>query len=450
MEITILLADDDAALRKVIAYKLKRKGFEVVAVENGLEAMALLDSRKFDLVLSDMRMPKMGGLELLEAARRKRPGLEVILMTAFADVSQAVKAVKLGAFDYLTKPFEDDQLFMAIDKALKFRRLEDENKKLREQLAGSRSAPNLIGVSKPIKQILALVDKIAPTDATVLLSGESGSGKEVIARLIHEKSYRRGKPFVAVNCAAIPRELIESELFGHVKGAFTGAVRDKRGKFELAGGGTLLLDEIGQLGIELQAKLLRVVQERVIEPVGSERKIEIDIRLLAATNENLRERVAEGTFREDLFYRLNVIPLTVPTLRERRDDIPLLVREFLARFSSGTPITVDPTLEQKLVSLSWPGNIRELENLIERMVVLRRNDTLTLEDLPSEYLTASAMASSADNSGDIGFHEAEHQLVRSALEKNNWNKSKAAAQLKIPRHILLYRMKKYNIRPSDE
>ncbi|MBI5266367.1 MAG: sigma-54-dependent Fis family transcriptional regulator [candidate division Zixibacteria bacterium] len=450
MEISILLADDDAALRKVISYKLKRKGFEVVAVENGLEAMALLDTRKFDLVLSDMRMPKMGGLELLEAAKRKRPELEVILMTAFADVSQAVKAVKLGAFDYLTKPFEDDQLFMAINKALKFRRLEDENKQLREQLDSRRSTPNVIGISKPIKQILALVDKIAPTDATVLLSGESGSGKEVIARLIHEKSYRRDKSFVAVNCAAIPRELIESELFGHVKGAFTGAVRDKRGKFELAEGGTLLLDEIGQLGIELQAKLLRVIQERVIEPVGSERQIEIDVRLLAATNENLKERIAQGSFREDLFYRLNVIPLTVPTLRERRDDIPLLVREFLARFSPGATITVDQALEQKLISLPWPGNIRELENLVERMVVLRRSDTLTLEDLPAEYLTASAMVSSSEHSGDIGFHEAEHQLVLAALEKNNWNKSKAAAQLKIPRHILIYRMKKYNIRPSDE
>ena len=448
--LSILLADDDAALRKVISYKLKRKGFDVAVAENGLEALAMLDSRKFHLILSDMRMPKMGGLELLEASKRKRPEIEVILMTAFADISQAVKAVKLGAFDYLTKPFDDDQLFMAIEKAVKFRRLEDENKKLREQLDGRRSGPTVIGISKPIKEILALVDKIAPTDATILLSGESGSGKEVIARLIHEKSLRHDKPFIAINCAAIPRDLIESELFGHVKGAFTGAVKDKRGKFELAEGGTLLLDEIGQLGIELQAKLLRVIQERVIEPVGSERQIEIDVRLLAATNENLRDRVAKATFREDLYYRLNVIPLTIPTLRGRREDIPLLVREFLARFSPDKPITVDMALEQKLVLLPWPGNIRELENLIERMVVLRRTDTLTLDDLPAEYLTAAATTMSADLTGDIGFHEAEQQLVMGALEKNNWNKSKAAAQLKIPRHILIYRMKKYDIRPPHE
>lgn len=448
MLIRILLADDDAALRKVIAYKLKRKGFDVVAVENGLEALALLDTRSFDLLLSDMRMPRMNGLELLEAAKRKQPMLEVVLMTAFADVSQAVKAVKLGAFDYLTKPFEDDQLFMAIDKALKFRRLEDENKKLREQLDGRHTGPTVIGVSKPIKQLLALIDKIAPTDATVLLTGESGSGKEVMARLIHEKSSRRDKPFVAVNCAAIPKELIESELFGHVRGAFTGAVRDKKGKFELADGGTLLLDEIGQLGIELQAKLLRVIQERVIEPVGSEKQVETDVRLLAATNENLKERVAQGTFREDLYYRLNVIPLTVPTLRDRRDDIPLLVREFLARFSPGAPIVIDLSLEQKLVALTWPGNIRELENLVERMVVLRHTDRLTLEDLPTEYLQTAA-AAPVGMTENIGFHEAEYQLVVAALEKNNWNKSKAAAQLRIPRHILIYRMKKYNIQPPS-
>jgi two-component system NtrC family response regulator len=445
MPLRILLADDDAALRKVIGYKLKRRGFDVVAVENGLEAMALLDSRTFDLLLSDMRMPKMGGLDLLEAAKKKRPGLEVILMTAYADVSQAVKAVKLGAFDYLTKPFDDDQLFMSIERALKFRNLEEENKKLRDQLDGRPTGPKVIGVSKPIRDILAMVGKIAPTEATVLLSGESGSGKEVIARLIHHQSQRSNGPFVAVNCAAIPRELIESELFGHVKGAFTGAVRDKKGKFELAESGTLLLDEIGQLGIELQAKLLRVIQERTIEPVGGEKSIEIDVRLLAATNDNLKERVQQGKFREDLFYRLNVIPLVVPTLRERREDIPLLLREFLDRFSPAERVEPDLTLVEKLKSHAWPGNIRELENLVERMVVLRRSNQLTTEDLPAEYLSSAIIA--AQPACEIGFHEAERQLVISALERNGWNKSKAAAQLKVQRHILIYRMKKYDIKP---
>lgn len=445
MPLRILLADDDAALRKVIGYKLKRRGFDVVAVENGLEAMALLDSRTFDLLLSDMRMPKMGGLDLLEAVKKKRPGLEVILMTAYADVSQAVKAVKLGAFDYLTKPFDDDQLFMSIERALKFRNLEEENKKLRDQLDGRPTGPKVIGVSKPIRDILAMIGKIAPTEATVLLSGESGSGKEVIARLIHHQSQRSNGPFIAVNCAAIPRELIESELFGHVKGAFTGAVRDKKGKFELAEGGTLLLDEIGQLGIELQAKLLRVIQERTVEPVGGEKSIEIDVRLLAATNDNLKERVQQGKFREDLFYRLNVIPLVVPTLRERRDDIPLLLREFLDRFSPAEKVEPDLALVEKLKSHAWPGNIRELENLVERMVVLRQSNQLTIEDLPAEYLSSALIADQP--AGEMGFHEAERQLVISALERNGWNKSKAAAQLKVHRHILLYRMKKYDIKP---
>lgn len=444
MSFRILLADDDAALRKVIGYKLKRRGFDVVAVENGLEALVMINARAFDLLLSDMRMPRMGGLDLLEAAKKKQPNLEVVMMTAFADVSQAVKAVKLGAFDYLTKPFDDDLLFMAIDKALKFRRLEDENQKLREQLEG-QAGPRVIGVSRPIKDLLAMVEKIAPSDATVLLTGESGSGKEVMARLIHHKSARRNGPFIAVNCAAIPRELIESELFGHVKGAFTGAVRDKKGKFELAEGGTLLLDEVAQLGIELQAKLLRVIQERTMESVGGEKSIEIDVRLLAATNDNLKERVEQGKFREDLFYRLNVIPLVVPTLRERREDIPLLLREFLDRFSPTERVETDQALIEKLKAYSWPGNIRELENLVERMVVLRRSNVLTADDLPVEYLSVRRAAVVGDD--EIGFHEAERQLVISALERAGWNKSKAAAQLKIHRHILIYRMKKYNIRP---
>lgn len=447
MPLRILLADDDDALRKVIGYKLKRKGYEVTAVENGLEALALLDTKSFDLLLSDMKMPKMGGLELLEAAKRKRPGLEVILMTAYADVAHAVKAVKLGAFDYLTKPFDDDQLFLSIERALKFRNLEEENKKLREQLDSKPSGPKVIGVSKPVRDLLALVEKVAPSEATVLITGESGSGKEVFARLIHSQSSRANGPFVAVNCAAIPRELIESELFGHVKGAFTGAVRDKKGKFELAAGGSLLLDEIGQLGVELQAKLLRVIQERVIEPVGGEKSVEIDVRLLAATNDNLQERVKRGNFREDLYYRLNVIPLSVPSLRDRREDIPLLVREFLGRFSPTVPITVDDALTEKLRAHHWPGNIRELENLIERMVVLRKSDKLTIADLPLEYL--SPTHHTAESQTDLGFHDAEKQLVLSALERSGWNKSRAAAQLKIPRHILLYRMKKYDIRPPD-
>ncbi|HKK20737.1 MAG TPA: sigma-54 dependent transcriptional regulator, partial [candidate division Zixibacteria bacterium] len=328
MAIRILLADDDPGVRRVIQFKLKQRGYQVTAVEDGAAALALVKREEFDLILTDMKMPGLNGIELLEQAKSIAPNLEVILITAFADIHQAVRAIKLGAFDYLPKPFEDDQLFVTIDKALKFKKLENENRMLKQQLDTRDNGSYIPGVSTAYKEMMSLVDKIAPTDATVLLSGESGTGKEVVAKTIHRRSLRADHSFVPVNCAAIPKDLIESELFGHVKGAFTGAVRNKKGKFELADGGTLLLDEISELGIELQAKLLRVIQERVIEPVGSESKIEIDIRLIAATNRALKDRVARGEFREDLFYRLNVIPIHIPPLRERTDDIPALVLGF--------------------------------------------------------------------------------------------------------------------------
>jgi DNA-binding NtrC family response regulator len=448
MSIRILLADDDPALRRVIQFKLKQKGYDVSVAEDGEAALATLKSGRFDLLLSDMKMPKLNGIELLEQAKLVQPDLEVILITAYATISQAVQAVKLGAFDYLTKPFEDEQLYVAIDKALRFRKLEDENKQLKGRLVGRDYLKQIVGISRPFKELMATVEKIAPTDATVLLTGESGTGKELIARAIHYESGRSDKDFIAVNCAAIPKELIESELFGHVKGAFTGAVRDKKGKFELADGGTLFLDEISELRIELQAKLLRVIQERVIEPVGAERRTEIDVRLIAATNVNLKERVAEGKFREDLYYRLNVIPLHVPSLRERREDIRVLVPEFLRKFGPGQKIEASPDLMEALENYDWPGNIRELENLVERMVILRKKDVLTIDDLPDDF-AAPVSVVHADSqlrpSDSLTFHEAEKKLIVDALNKTGWNKSKAAKRLNIPRHILIYRMKKYGI-----
>jgi DNA-binding NtrC family response regulator len=444
----ILLADDDKSLRRVLQFKLKKYGHDVTAVEDGNRALAQLQNDRWDLLLSDIKMPNVDGIELLEHAKQLQPDLKVILITAHATISQAVQAVKLGAFDYITKPFEDDELFAAIDKATAFRMLETENKRLRGRLEQSERTGKLIGVSKAFKSMMRTVDKIAATDATVLLAGPSGTGKEVVARVIHAKSGRADREFVAVNCGAIPSDLIESELFGHVKGAFTGAIKDKKGKFEIADGGTILLDEVSELAIELQVKLLRVLQEKVIEPVGSEQIKQIDVRVIAATNVDLQRRVARGRFREDLFYRLNVIPITIPTLSDRREDIPALVREFVHRYAPKTKIAVSQDLLDRLSDYTWPGNIRELENLVERMVILRRSDVLSVRDIPRDFGTQPVRFTehAGDESSDhLTYHEAEEKLVREALDRCGWNRTKAAKYLKIPRHVLLYRMKKYKI-----
>ena len=441
----ILLADDDSSVRRVLQYKLQKRGYEVTAVSDGREALEALKTNRYDLVLSDIRMPELDGLALLKELRLVQPQAKVILITAHATVSQAVQAVKLGAFDYITKPFEDEELFVTIEKALAFGKLESENRRLRNRLQHSRRENAPVGVSEAFRRMMATVEKIAASDATVLITGESGTGKELVARTIHRLSTRRDHEFIAINCAAIPRELLESELFGHVRGAFTGAVRDKKGRFEQADGGTLLLDEIGDLAIELQAKLLRVLQEQVIEPVGSERRIEIDVRVLASTNVDLAKRVAEGKFREDLYYRLNVVPIHVPPLRERREDIPLLVRDFLGRFAPDEEITVEPALMDALVQHPWPGNVRQLENLIERMVVLRRSTTLTLDDLPEGFNAPPVAPSGDDPTGVAPLRETERRLIIQALEQSGWNKTRAAKLLSIPRHVLIYRLKKYGI-----
>ena len=462
MSVRILLADDDDALRKVIQFKLKKKGYDVVAVADGEEAISSLRGARFDLILSDMKMPRLNGIELLEQAKKIQSDIEVILMTAFADVSQAVKAVKLGAFDYLTKPFDDDKLFLSIDKALRVANLERENQLLRRQITTGDDVA-MVGVSPNFKALIALIEKVAPSDATLLITGESGTGKELVARMVHQKSGRKDKPFVAINCAAIPRELLESELYGHVRGAFTGAVKDTRGKFEQADGGTLLLDEVSELSIDLQAKLLRVIQERVVEPVGSEQRIEIDVRLLASSNVDLKRRVADGGFREDLFYRLNVIPVYVPPLRDRVGDIPLLARRFLSRFAPSVAVEISAELMKGLQNYSWPGNIRELENLIERLSILRTGNRLDVKDLPSDFGIATqspqtkksvvepssqlypAQDSNSTPTASLTYHEAEKRIVLDALQRSGWNRSKAARLLKIPRHVLLYRIKRYDI-----
>ncbi len=450
--IKILLADDDNGLRRVIQYKLQQKNYEVTAVINGEQALKAVQKEKFDLVLSDMKMPKLSGIELLEKIKEIQPELEVILITAHADISQAVLAVKIGAFDYLPKPFDDDQLFLTVEKALKVKRLEDENRVLKKKLRKHNKPFHITGISKPYKELQELIKKVAPSDATVLLYGASGTGKEVLAKMIHIQSSRSDHEMITVNCAAIPTDLLESELFGHKKGSFTGAVQDKKGKFELAHNSTLFLDEISELPIELQAKLLRAIQERVIEPVGSEISKEVDIRLITATNQNLKEKVAQGLFREDLYYRLNVIPIALPSLSERKDDILILAEGFLHKFAPHAEIKLSPELKEILLNHNWPGNIRELENLIERMVILRTKDILTKNDLPNDFEIDNNDNNSkiSPQSDQVTFYEAEIKLIKDALLKTSNNKSKAAKLLKIPRHVLIYRMKKYNLFVTDE
>jgi len=383
----ILLADDDSSVRRVLEFKLKQRGLKVATAADGQEALDLLKEQAFDLLLSDIKMPKVSGIELLEQASQLRPGLKVILITAHATVSQAVQAVKLGAFDYITKPFEDEELFLAIDKALQFDSLERENRQLKIRLKQTERGKKLIGAAPAFKEMMATVKKIAPTDATILLTGESGTGKELVARTIHDLSDRNDREFIAVNCAAIPKDLLESELFGHVKGAFTGAVRDKKGKFELADNGTLLLDEIADLALDLQAKLLRVLQEHSVEPVGAENTRNVDVRVIAATNVSIEKRVKDGDFRDDLYYRLNVVPIRVPSLRQRKEDIPLLVDAFLGKLAKSNDVSVDAKLMDTLLDYHWPGNVRELQNLIERMVLLRKSNRLMVRDLPEDFGT---------------------------------------------------------------
>jgi len=384
---TLLVADDDPGLRESLERTLTREGYKVVLASDGRAALERVQAGGVDLIVTDLRMPGLTGLELLRAAKAIMPDVDVILLTAFGTVEEAVKAMKDGAYDFLTKPFRREQLIKLVDKALERRDLIEQNKALKKQLEDIRAKGQMIGASPSFRRMLTLVEQVADSSATILIQGESGTGKELVARTIHERSARRNGPFVAVNCAALPETLLESELFGYEKGAFTGAVGRKEGRFELANGGTLFLDEVADLSLVTQPKILRMLQEGEFERLGGTRSLQVDVRIVAATNQDLSEMVKEKRFREDLYYRLNVITVRVPPLRERHEDIRVLAQHYLRVYAAKNGRKLEGFSNEaleRLESYAWPGNVRELENLIERTVLLARKDRIDAEDLPEE------------------------------------------------------------------
>lgn len=448
---TILVIDDDESLRRVMEYHLHEEGYRVVTAVDGRSGFERFQEEPVDLVLTDIRMPEMDGMELLARLKAMQPELPVVILTAHGTIDSAVEAMKAGAFDYLTKPFSRDHLRRTVRKALEVGELKRENRRLREVVAERFSFAHMIAGSRAMRVVTEMAARVAQSDATVLLVGESGTGKELLAKGIHFHSARARKPFVTVNCAAIPEHLLESELFGHRRGAFTGAVADKPGKFELASGGTIFLDEVGELPLLLQVKLLRVLQEREIDKVGDPRPIKVDVRVIAATNRDLEKMIADGAFREDLYYRLAVVSIRMPALRERADDIPLLVDYFLDKHCErlGRP---RPSVEKGVYSAlnlyAWSGNIRELENVVERALVLDRDGVVALDDLPERVRARERRLGNVrmelPDEG-ISLQNVERELILAALEKHNWNQTRAAQYLGITRSTLLYRMQKFRI-----
>jgi len=449
----ILVVDDEPAQREMISGFLKKQAFDVVVAENGAKALELFRHDSIDLILTDQRMPHLSGLDLLQAVRAINPETPVILMTAFGSIEAAVSAIQGGATDYLTKPLNLDELLYRIRQVSDRYRIIAENRELREALGERHRIEGIIGESGQMLEVLSLVRRVAPSEATVLIRGESGTGKELIAKAIHFASSRASGPLVKVNCAALPETLLESELFGHEKGAFTGALTSRQGRFELADGGTIFLDEIGDLPLHLQAKLLRVLQEREYEKVGSSRPVGVNVRILAASHRPLEALLKAGQLREDLYYRLNVVPIFLPPLRERRSDLSLLIEHFLRRFAEKNGKTIrglTPEGRDILLRYDYPGNVRELENIIERAVVLTRDDVIASGDLP---LTVQEPETVADRDPQTNLTAAvealERRMIRDALAKSDGVQTRAAELLGMGERALRYKLIKYGFREED-
>ena len=457
---SILVVEDDRAQREALQEILQQEGYDLETVPDGETGLRRLQERGFDLVLTDMSLPGVGGLEVLKFLVHHQPHCLCIIVTGYATVKNSVDAMRQGAYDYLPKPVDPQELRLVVHRALEHQRLQQENLQLKKQLFKRFGFTNIIGTSESITQLFELVRKVADTDSTVLLLGESGTGKELIARALHYNSHRRQGNLVPVNCAATPEELLESELFGHERGAFTHAVRTRIGRFEQASGGTIFLDEVADMSPGLQVKLLRVLQEHSFERIGGVKSIKVDIRVIAATNQDLETMVRQGKFREDLFYRLNVIPIRIPPLRERLTDIPLLVKHFLQEFGKKKKKPVKrlaPKAMELLVRYPWPGNVRELENLVERLVILSEGDVVEVEDLPQRFRETGSLGGDAESIDfpESGFNlpqalaEFERRLILKALERSNWVKSRAAQLLNLNRTTLIEKMKKQQIAAPD-
>jgi DNA-binding NtrC family response regulator len=442
----ILIVDDEMNTRDGLRKALERAEWTIETAPDGKEAMEKLQQRSFDLMLTDIRMPRMGGMELLRRAREQWPEMDVIVVTAYGEVKNAVEAMKVGAYDYLQKPIDLDELELKVERLFEQRRLTMENEQLWKEHRERSGLARLTGDSAAMHKLFEDIRKVASARTTVLITGETGSGKELVARAIHDLSPRKDRPFWPMHCAAFSETLLESELFGHERGSFTGAIRQKKGRFELADRGTVFLDEISEVSPTTQVKLLRVLQERCFERVGGTETIKVDIRIIAATNADLEERVKQGKFREDLLYRLRVVTLRVPPLRERKEDIPLLTDVFLKQYAAENEIpvpTVDPAVIRAFQAYDWPGNVRELQGYVERMVVMCRNDRITVEDLPPQIGGRTEHVPDSILSGDVPLSDVEKHVILEALRRNEGNRTKTAEALGIGRRTLIRKLQKY-------
>jgi DNA-binding NtrC family response regulator len=449
----VLVVDDEEIMRDVLSALLKSEGYPIDLARNGVQALEMVREKDYGVALLDLMMPELDGLQVLEELNKLEARPAAIVLTAYGTIEKAIKATRLGAFDFITKPFKNDEILLAIRNALEFRRLSEENVRLKKSLQQRYSFKNIIGKSAPMQLIFDLITQVAPTRSTVLIHGDSGTGKELVAKAIHASSTRSEAAFVAVNCGNIPPDLLESEMFGHVRGAYTGATNSKKGLFEAADGGTLFLDEVATISMEIQAKLLRVIQEREFRRLGGLENLKVDVRIIAATNIDLQNAVRDGTFRDDLYYRLNVIAIKIPPLRERAEDVPLLAEHFMRRFADENgreSCTMDPGAMKILLDYDWPGNVRELENVIERAVVLTQGKVIAADLFPKTLTAGLSEASIRFPSDGLPLKERvanfEKALILAALEKTDWNQKKAAQMLAVNATTLSEKLKRLKIK----